>query len=100
MVPRAMYHYHRELKKCWLLCLAVLGARYSQHHKAQSWRRACKRANIEGLTFHDLRHEATSRLADKLALHELMKVTGHKDMKMLARYYYHPRAEELAKKLG
>lgn len=65
----------------------------------QSWSRAVKRAEIEGLHFHDLRHEATSRLAEKLALHELMKVTGHKDMRMLARYY-HPRAEDLAKKLG
>lgn len=64
----------------------------------QSWSRAVKRAEIEGLHFHDLRHEATSRLAERLALHELMKVTGHKDMRMLARYY-HPRAEDLAKKL-
>jgi integrase len=54
---------------------------------------------LEDLTFHDLRHEATSRLAEKLQLHELMRVTGHKDMRMLARYY-HPRAEDLAKKLG
>lgn len=51
------------------------------------------------LHFHDLRHEATSRLAEKLQLHELMKVTGHKGTRMLARYY-HPRAEDLAKKLG
>lgn len=51
------------------------------------------------LHFHDLRHEATSRLAEKLQMHELMKVTGHKGTKMLARYY-HPRAEDLAKKLG
>lgn len=51
------------------------------------------------LHFHDLRHEATSRLADKLEMHELMKVTGHKSTAMLARYY-HPRAEDLAKKLG
>lgn len=51
------------------------------------------------LTFHDLRHEATSRLAERLQLHELMRVTGHKDTRMLARYY-HPRAEDLAKKLG
>lgn len=54
---------------------------------------------LEGLTFHDLRHEATSRLAEKLQMHELMKVTGHKDTRMLARYY-HPRAEDLARKLG
>ena len=34
------------------------------------------------LTFHDLRHEATSRLADVFQMHELMKVTGHKDSRM------------------
>lgn len=54
---------------------------------------------LEELTFHDLRHEATSRLADRLQMHELMRVTGHQDVRMLARYY-HPRAEDLAKKLG
>jgi len=60
---------------------------------------AVKRAGIDDLKFHDLRHEATSRLAEKLALHELMKVTGHGSIRMLARYY-HPRAEDMAKKLG
>lgn len=50
------------------------------------------------LHFHDLRHEATSRLADRLQMHELMKVTGHKSSSMLSRYY-HPRAEDLAAKL-
>lgn len=65
----------------------------------QSWTRACKRADIEDLHFHDLRHEATSRLAEIFALHELMKITGHKDTRMLARYY-HPRAEDLARKLA
>ncbi|MDE2129415.1 MAG: site-specific integrase [Betaproteobacteria bacterium] len=50
------------------------------------------------LHFHDLRHEATSRLAEVLQMHELMKVTGHKSSKMLARYY-HPRAEDLAAKI-
>lgn len=51
------------------------------------------------LRFHDLRHEATSRLASVYQLHELTKVTGHKDPRMLMRYY-HPKAEELAKRLG
>ncbi|WP_297920236.1 site-specific integrase [Metallibacterium sp.] len=64
-----------------------------------AWGRACRRAGIEGLHFHDLRHEATSRLAEKLNLLELAAVTGHKDLRMLKRYY-HPRAEDLAKKLG
>lgn len=48
------------------------------------------------LHFHDLRHEATTRLAEKFQLQALMKVTGHKGTRMLARYY-HPRAEDLAK---
>ena len=65
----------------------------------QAFSRACERAKLLDLRFHDLRHEATSRLADLLQLHELMKVTGHRDTRMLARYY-HPRAEDLAKKLG
>ena len=51
------------------------------------------------LTFHDLRHEATSRLADVFQMHELMKITGHKDSRMLARYY-HPKISDLAKKLA
>ena len=64
------------------------------------WKRTCKRAGISDLHFHDLRHEATSRLANKLSnILELSAVTGHKDLRMLKRYY-HPRAEELALKLG
>ncbi len=62
---------------------------------------ACEPQNdfLEDLTFHDLRREATSRLADKLQMHELMRVTGHLDSRMLA-VYYQPRAEDLVKKLG
>ena len=50
------------------------------------------------LRFHDLRHEATSRLAEIFPLHELTKITGHEDTRMLMRYY-HPKTEDLAKKL-
>lgn len=53
---------------------------------------------LTDLRFHDLRHEATSRLASVFPMHELTKITGHKDPRMLMRYY-HPRAEDLAKKL-
>ncbi|MFL9855090.1 site-specific integrase [Paraburkholderia madseniana] len=65
----------------------------------------CKRAKqrpdgkfLTDLRFHDLRHEATSRLASIFPMHELTKITGHKDPRMLMRYY-HPRAEDLAKRL-
>lgn len=55
---------------------------------------------LEDVHFHDTRHEAASRLADKLSnVLELSAVTGHRDLRMLKRYY-HPRAEDLAKKLG
>ncbi|VXD08415.1 hypothetical protein YERSI8AC_660001 [Enterobacterales bacterium 8AC] len=53
---------------------------------------------LSDLRFHDLRHEATSCLAEIFPMHELTKITGHKDPRMLIRYY-HPRAEDLAKKL-
>lgn len=54
---------------------------------------------LDDLHFHDMRHEAASRLADKLPnVLELSAVTGHRDLRMLKRYY-HPRAEDLAKKL-
>ena len=62
--------------------------------------RACASANIQDLHFHDLRHEATSRMAHLLPnVIELAAVTGHQDLKMLQRYY-HTRPEELALKLG
>lgn len=52
------------------------------------------------LRLHDVRHEATTRIADKVDnLVELAAITGHKDLQMLRRYY-HPKAEDLAKKLG
>ncbi len=66
---------------------------------SQAFGRAVDRIGLKNVTLHDLRHEATSRLADKLQAHELAKVTGHLDMKMVLRYY-HPRAEDLAKKIG
>lgn len=54
---------------------------------------------LTDLRFHDLRHEATSRLASIFPMHDLTKITGHKDPRMLMRYY-HPRAEDLAKRLA
>lgn len=86
-----------SLKKAW--ARALLSAR-------QAYERECAEANrrpdqrLLDLRFHDLRHEATSRLAEKLTnVMELASVTGHRDLRMLQRYY-HPRAADLAKKLG
>ena len=62
--------------------------------------RAARRAGIENLRFHDLRHEATTRLFEKgLNIIEVASITGHKDLRMLRRYT-HLKAEDLARKLG
>lgn len=72
----------------------------------EGYEKECEERGVEpdanflvDMIFHDLRHEATTRLADKFALHELAKITGHRDTRMLLRYY-HPRAEDLAKRLA
>ncbi|AOV17847.1 integrase [Acidihalobacter aeolianus] len=64
------------------------------------WRFALARAGIVGLRFHDLRHEAVSRLVERgLSDQEVAAISGHKSMQMLRRYT-HLRAEDLVDKLG
>ena len=54
----------------------------------------------ELVCWHDLLHEATSRLFEKgLNIMEVASITGHQDLKMLKRYT-HLRAEDLVKRLG
>lgn len=61
--------------------------------------RACARAAIKNLRFHDLRHEATSRLFElRLNPVEVAAITGHKTLQLLMRYT-HLRAEDLAQRL-
>ena len=67
---------------------------------SQAFKRACKRAGIDNLRFHDCRHEAVTRFFEMgLNVMEVAAISGHKDLKMLQRYT-HLRAEDLAKKLG
>jgi integrase len=67
---------------------------------SQAFNRARKQAGVKDIRFHDLRHMAITRLAEKLPnLIELSAVSGHKSLAMLKRYY-HPSAEQLAEKLG
>ena len=57
-------------------------------------------AQCEGLRFHDLRHEATSRLFERTTLSEaqIMKITGHKSHRMMMRYA-NLRGSDLAERL-
>jgi integrase len=59
---------------------------------------AKRMAGIENLKFHDSRREATSRLAKKLHVLDLARVTGHRDIKQLMTYY-NKDASELADSL-
>jgi integrase len=73
---------------------------FSNSWLRQTWRQTCRDARIEGLRWHDLRHEAISRMAEKgLDMLELMAISGHRTPIMLARYA-HLRVSRLAAKLG
>ena len=66
---------------------------------SKAFERVCKAAGIEGLTFHDLRHEATSRFFEQgFNPMEVASITGHKTLQMLKRYT-HLRAADLAKRI-
>lgn len=73
-------------------------ARRQYEDLCHKYKRTPREEYFVDLRFHDLRHESTSVLATVFEMHELAKVTGHKDTRMLLRYY-HPHGRELAKKL-
>lgn len=74
------------------------GGRVTTFHDSNglgsSFRAACVRAGIENLHFHDLRHEAASRLASHMPVATLAKVMGWKTLQMAMRYY-NPKPAEL-----
>lgn len=61
-----------------------------------AWEHVLKRAGIEDLRFHDLRHEALSRWAHRLKgdVFKLSLVSGHRTLQMAQRYV-HPVQSEL-----
>jgi integrase len=66
---------------------------------AKTWAGIKKSLGIADLHFHDLRHEAVSRLVEGgLSDQEVAAISGHKSMQMLRRYT-HLRAEDLVAKL-
>lgn len=66
-----------------------------------AFRAAVKEEQFPDLRWHDLRHEATSRLFENTDLrdHEIMAITGHLSTEMLKRYS-HLRSHRLAARLG
>ena len=65
-----------------------------------AFKRGLRRSGLEDVRFHDLRRTAITRMAEKLPnVIELAAVSGHKSLMVLKRYY-HPKAHDLAMKLG
>jgi len=53
----------------------------------EGYNAACKRAGIEGLRFHDLRHTFCTRMANEgVSPFVIMQIVGHKDTKTAKRY--------------
>ncbi|MDP2074341.1 site-specific integrase [Hydrogenophaga sp.] len=76
---------------------------FPQHKQTlySAFKGACKRAGVSDFTWHDLRHEALSRLASRgdLSVLELGAISGHKTLRVL-KVYVQMHAAELARKLG
>ncbi|RJL50248.1 site-specific integrase, partial [Pectobacterium carotovorum] len=73
---------------------------YTSSGFKSAWRIALQSLLIDDLHFHDLRHEAISRLFElgTLNVMEVAAISGHKSMNMLKRYT-HLRATHLVSKL-
>ena len=54
------------------------------------FRRAVLSQEIKDLHFHDLRREALTRMAKKVDVMTLAKISGHKDVRILLNTYYNP----------
>jgi integrase len=63
-----------------------------------AFRRARDRTGIVDLHWHDSRHEAITRLAQRLPLLDLARMIGHRDLRSL-QIYYNPTPAEIAARL-
>lgn len=78
------------------LAVSVFNIRASQIDAL--FRKAKSRALIEDLHFHDTRAEAITRLAAKVDILTLARISGHRDLRML-QIYYREGAEDIAKRI-
>ncbi|WP_462386640.1 tyrosine-type recombinase/integrase [Acidovorax sp. Q11] len=82
----------------WKRALAAARRRYEDAERAAG--RSPKAGHLQGLRWHDLRHEGASRLFERgLNPMEASAVTGHRSLSMLRRYV-HLSPAQLLSKLG
>ena len=78
----------------------VAAARAAHEQECKQARQKLDAKLLKNLRFHDLRHEATSRLFEKgLNPMKVVAITGHKTLQMLKRYT-HLQAGDLVGRLG
>lgn len=71
---------------------------HSGPNLSTNWYALKTKAAVEGLSFHDSRHEAVTRLSTKLDVLALARMIGHRNIRELMTYY-NETAEELAARL-
>lgn len=76
------------------------GLRAATNRLSRRWATVARLAKCDDLRFHDLRHEATSRLFERTKMTDtkISSITGHKDPRMLKRYA-NLRASTLAEEM-
>lgn len=79
-----------DREACFTISSAVLDSLF---------RKARDRLLIKDLHFHDSRAEALTRLARKVDVMTLAKISGHKDLRILQNAYFRETAEQIAARL-
>ena len=51
------------------------------------WRKVCARAGVEDFHLHDARAAALTSMARRVDVLTLARISGHRDVRMLSRYY-------------
>jgi len=74
--------------------------RLSDSQRDAVWRKLRGKAGVEGLRWHDSRAAGTVKLAQRLDVLDLARVTGHRDLRILLNRYYRASPEDIARRLG
>ena len=97
---------HRELQAVLQSCnrrspiilTSRVGRPFQSDHFRHVWRRATLEAELDGLTFHGLRHTAAERLAEAGCSDlEIAAITGHRTAAMVRRYTRDADKKQLAR---
>jgi integrase len=81
------------------MCFTVTAASLETLFRKERDRLAVATPSFSTLHFHDSRAEALTRLARRVDVMTLAKISGHKDLSILQNTYYRESAEDIAARL-